>query len=384
MNTVRSLVLVAVIALASLGAQAQGPAPDPLQAGFQAIIDDLNDNNLDSFVAAIDQGAMLAQVFAQRLIDTRVKDGVETSFGSDVRKLFVESFPKVNGEILGKIVGFRRNGARATAVVRWDMPNFKFIYHEFDLVAGAKDRVQIVDWVDFGSGQRFSDGFGDALVTVVADQDATRSLLRPVSLTGPEAFQTSELLKAARDGKHARYFDILPGLDVRIQNHPVVAIRSLQMASASRDRNRYKDALATLAEYFPDNPLYATTLLDYYLPQRDYAAARAALLLLGERLGIQDPALKSHLATLSLLVGNQQDASDYAEAAAAEDPGLELAWWAVLRSRTANQRYDEAIDALDVLEGKFGHKLRTTALKQDRLLAQLMETDQFKSWAKPE
>ena len=371
------ILAVSVVALASVTVQAQDVSPDPLRAGFEAIIDDLNDNDFESFIAAIDQRALLSRVFEKRLIDRRVKEGIENSFSSDVQKMYLDSFPKVNGAILGKVVGFRRNGGRAVAVVRWDMPRFKFIYHEFDLVAGSRDRLSIVDWVDFGAGQRFSDGFGETLVTVIADETATRSLLRPISLTDPEAFQVAELLKAARDGKHARYFDILPGLDSRIREHSFVVPLTLQMARASRDRGRYVEALAAIDEHL------AATLLDYYLPRRDYGAARAALLRLGERLGLEDPALKSHLATLSLLVGQNQEASDYAEAAVAGDPGLELAWWAVLRTRTANERYDEAVTALGVLEADFGHRLRANALKQDRLLAQLMATEQFKRWAEP-
>ena len=243
--------------------------------------------------------------------------------------------------------------------------------------------MSIVDWVDFGDGQRFSDGFGEMLVTVVADEGATRSLLRPIALTDPEAFQASELLKAARDGQHGRYFDILPGLDNRIREHRFVVPLTLQMARASRDKGRYNEALAAVDEHLAGDPLYALTLLDYYLPRRDYDEARTALQKLGERLGVVDPALKSHLATLSLLVGDTQAASDYAEAAVAEDSQLELAWWAVLRSRTASERYDEAVTALQVLEAEFGHKLLADALKQDSLLAQLLQTEQFKSWAEP-
>ena len=139
-----------------------------------------------------------------------------------------------------------------------------------------------------------------------------------------------------------------------------------------------------LAENYATEPLYSMTLLDYYLPRGDHQAALEAMLRLGDRLGIEDPALKSQIATLSLIVGSNDDASTYAEAAVTEEPELELAWWAALRTRTANERYDEAVEALGVLEEKFGHKLRTTALKQDKLLARLLETEQFKAWAEAE
>ena len=54
MNTIRSLVLVSIVAMASSGVHAQGLASDPLLASFQAIVEDLNENDLDSFVAAVD------------------------------------------------------------------------------------------------------------------------------------------------------------------------------------------------------------------------------------------------------------------------------------------------------------------------------------------
>jgi hypothetical protein len=377
-----------VFATASLGAsepaRAQGLSSDPLLASFQTIVDDFNDNNLDTFVSAVDQQALLGSIFSERLIDARVKDGLKDTFATDLKRLYVDAFKGVDGEILGKIVGFRSDGSSATAVVRFDLPRYKFIYHEFDLRAGTRNRVRIMDWVDFNKGERFSDAFGEMLVTVIADDDATRSILRPLVLTDPEAFQTSELLKAARDGKQQRYFDILSGLDERIREHQQVALLSLQMARQSKDRKTYQEALTVLVENYATEPLYSMTLLDYYLPRGNHQAALEALLRLGDRLGVEDPALKSQIATLSLIVGNVDDASTYAEAAVAEEPELELAWWAALRSRTAKERYDEAVEALGVLEDRFGHKLRTTALEKDKLLARLMETEQFKAWSEAE
>ena len=122
-------------------------------------------------------------------------------------------------------------------------------------------------------------------------------------------------------------------------------------------------------------------LLDYHLPNGDFDSAMQGMLRLGNRLGGPDAALKARMSTLALILGNTEEADAYAESAIEMEPELELAWWSVLRTRTAQEQFDEAVQALTVLERQFGHKLRTTALEKDRILATLLETDEFKAWS---
>jgi tetratricopeptide (TPR) repeat protein len=387
MKAVWSLALIALACLIIVGrpgqALAQEAAADPMRAAFQRVIDDFNNNNLDTLVAAVDQEAMLDSIFEDRLISQNVRSQFRGSFAGRLEQMFVSAFPATDEEILGRIVGFNRNGDRATCVVRYDLPRYQFMYHEFQLRSGRGQAVVIEDWIDFNSGEQFTDSVGDSLVMALPGQSETRALLSPVQLDDAQVFQVSELLKSARDKKAKRYFEILDGLGDPVKSHHVIALTSVHVAQQGRDGLKYRAALETLAKNYANEPLFASMLLDYYLPNGDFESAMQAMLRLGSRLGEPDAALKARMATLALILGNTEQAHTHAEAAVEAEPELELTWWAVLRTRTAQEKYAEAVQALTVLERQFGHKLRTTALENDSILATLLETDEFKAWSAP-
>ncbi|MGB5166351.1 MAG: hypothetical protein WBN09_06905 [Woeseiaceae bacterium] len=387
MKAVWSLVLVLLAGLAVVAppqhAFAQDAAADPMRVAFQRIVDDFNNNNLASLVAAVDKEAMLESIFEDRLISQSVRSQFRGSFAGRLEQMYVSAFPSTDQEILGRIVGFTRDGDRATCVVRYDLPRYQFMYHEFQLRNARGRGVLIDDWIDFNSGEQFTDSVGDSLVMALPGQSETRALLSPVQLDEAQVFQVSELLKSARDKKPKRYFEILDGLSDRVKSHHVIILTSVHIAQQARDGLKYRAALTAMAEHFPNNPLFATMLLDYYLPNGDFESAMQGMLRLGNRLGGPDAALKARMATLALILGDTEGADAYAESAIELEPELELAWWSALRTRTAQQQYGEAVQALTVLERQFGHKLRTTALKDDSVLATLLETDEFKTWSAP-
>ena len=384
MDACRFLALTAAAALAWLvplqPGVAQDAPPDPLHASFERIVSALNNNELDSFVRAIDDEQMLEAIYDKRLIDADVRQQFSSSFASEVERMFTGSFPATEGEIIGRIVSFQRDGNRAKAVVRFDLSPYQYLYHEFHLRAGRRDKAVIEDWTDFFRGEQFTEAVGASLVMAKPGSNQTRALLSPLQLTEAEAFQAAELFKAIRDRKFDRYFEILPGLDERIQQQELVAVTSVHVAQQARNRKEYRAALTNLAANYAANPRYATMLLDHYLPKRDYQPALEALLRLKNRLGTDDAAINSQLATIQLILGNTDAAERHAEAAVASEPQLELAWWAALRARTAASRYDRAVEALDVLESEFGHQLRGDVLEKDSGLAVLLETEEFKSW----
>ncbi len=380
MTARQTVFMIAALMLAVSVASAQQGATDPLQASFQKIVDDLNDNKLNSFVKAVDTKGMLDVSYSRRLIDQRVQEQFSETFDGQVKTMFTGSFPPSEGVILGKLVSFERQGDRATAVVRFDLSAYAYVYREFELRAGSGDSVRVEDWVDFFTGERLTDAVGDSLAMAMPGDSQTRSLLSPLQLTEVEIFQTRELFKAIRDKDAQRYFEILPGLDPRIQRHELVARTSVMLARAGRDKAQYRAALTIISDYYGGEPRYSAMLLDYQLPRKQYEQALLTLQRLKARLKTEDAAINSQLATLELILGNVDSASTHAEAAVSAEPGSELAWWAVLRTRTAAGQFDQAVEALAVLEDEFGHKLKGDALGRDSGLAKLLETDQYKAW----
>jgi hypothetical protein len=376
---------------ASLPVSAQDDTPDPqaqavlerqevFRAGFQEIVDDLNNSSLERFARAIDRDDMLERIFGLRLIDQRVKQSFRESFDDNLLNILKSAFASTEGNIRAAWLGFGSKGDRGRAIVRYDLPDFQFNYHEYELRLDGKGRVVIVDWVDFMDGEKFSDGVGVQLVAMNPGKPAVRKLLDFQGPTEQQVFQMTELLKASRDMQVDRYFDILGNLDDKMRSQRVVVLTSVHLTKATRNRRKLRTALIDVDKYFPEEPLYSLMLLDYYFPSRKYEEAMQALLRLQSRLGVPDAAMAARLSAASLVLGNTEDALSYAEQALQVEPGLELAWWSALRSRTALDQFGGAVEALDQLEKTFGYTLGPEAFEKDPSMADLLLSNEYEKW----
>jgi hypothetical protein len=350
------------------------------RAGFQEIVDELNNNSLERFTLAIDRDDMLERIFGLRLIDQRVKQGFRESFDANLPGIIQSAFASSAGNIRAAWLGFGSKGDRGRAIVRYDLPDFQFGYHEYELRLDDKGRVVIVDWVDFMDGERFSDGMGLQLVATNPGQPAVRKLVDFQGPTERETFQMTELLKASRDRQVDRYFEILGNMDEKLRRQRVVVLTSVHLTKATRNRRKLRTALIDVDKYFPEEPLYSLMLLDYYFPARKYEEAMQALLRLQSRLGVPDAAMAARLSAASLVLGNTEDAMSYAEQALQMEPGLELAWWSALRSRTALEQFGGAVEALDQLEKTFGYTLGPEAFEKDPAMADLLLSSEYEKW----
>jgi len=386
----RSLVLIVALCVAPLAA-AQDDTHDAeraaelerqqiFRAGFQDIVNDLNNNSLERFANAIDRADMLERIFGLRLIDQKVKKGFRESFDANLTGFLKSSFADTEGNIRAAWLGFGSKGDRGKAIVRFDLPDFQFNYHEYELQLDKKNRVIIVDWTDFMDGETFSDGVGVSLVGMNPGKPAVRKLVDFQGPTEQQTFQLTELLKAARDGQVDRYFEILDGVGDELRRQRVVVLTSVHLTKATNNRRKLRTALIDVARYFPDEPLYSLMLLDYYFPARKYQEAMDALLRLQQRLGAPDAAMSARLSAAALVLGNTDDALNYADQAVQLEPGLELGWWSALRARTAAKQYDTAILALDELEKTFGYTLGPEAFETDPAMADLIVSDAFEAW----
>lgn len=349
-------------------------------AGFQAIVEDLNSNSFERFALAIDQENMLERILGLRLIDQKVQKGFSEEFAQNLPNILKAAFGVPEGKMRAAWLGFGSKGDRGKAIVRYDLPEFQFNYHEYELRLDDKGRVIIVDWVDFLSGEKFSDGIGITLVSLNPGKPAVRKLLDFQGPTDQQVFQLTELLKASRDNQVDRYFDILDDLDERLRSQRVVVLTSVQLTRAVRDRRKLRKALIDVDEYFPEDPLFSLMLIDYYFPTRRYQDAMDALLRLQARLRVQDAAMSARLSAASLVLENNEDALSHAETAVQIEPGLELGWWSVLRARVTLEQFEGAVEALDELEKQFGYTLGADSFDKDPLMAPLLRSEEFESW----
>ncbi len=354
---------------------------EAFRASFVAVIDDLNAGSFDKLISAIDKEDFVDRIFGLRLIDQRVKRQFRERLKYDFDGLVKSGFAETKEGVKATLLGFDSRADLGRAVVRFDLPDFQFGYHEYDLRRRENGELVIVDWLDFLAGEKFTDAMGMSLILAAPGKPAVRKLVDFKNIRERELFQLTELLKAARDRKLDRYWEILEGMDERLQRQEVVVLTTIKLSKQVRNRRAVRKALTEMAAQHPEDPRYSLMLLDYYFPTRRYEDAFAALLRLKDRLGVDDAAMLARLSAAALVLGRQDDAVDYAESALAMEDDLELAWWSALRAHAATGDFDKAAAAVVVLERQFDHRLGPEELGRDRSLAGLVASDAYKNRA---
>lgn len=355
---------------------------EAMRNGMLAVIDGVNSGSFAVLAGSIDQEDMLERIFGLRLIDQRVKKQFRENFESTLEPMITQLVVGRQQEpVRARLAGFKSRGNLGRAVVRYDLANFQFAYHEYDLTLDDKDQLVIVDWTDFFWGDRFSDSIGLSLVSAAPTASSVRKLVDFQNITEAQLFKMTEALKAIRDRNVPRYFEIVEGMEEELRRQRVIVLGGVQMTKQVRARRQLRTALTALAEHYPDDPLYTNLLLDYFFPTRRYEDARASLQGLKARLDIDDAAMEARLSSTELVLRNAEAAAEHAERAVEIESDLELGWWAVLRARTATGDFADAVAALTRLEDNFGHDLGPESLSKDKSLARFVESPEYREWA---
>ena len=348
---------------------------------FALIVESLNLGSFELFVAAIDPSDFLQRIYGLRLIDLNVKKSFNERAQSQFQSLVRDAFRDSKGEIKAKVLGIESRGDRGRAIVRFDLPNFQFSYHEYDLALDEDGRVVIIDWIDYLQGERYTDAIGTSLVMAAPSEAAVRKLIDFKNVKQADLFQFTELLKAARDRRTEKYVEILSGLNPELQRQSLVVLLTVQLSKNANNRRFLRIGLMQMDEHAPEEPLFSLMLLDYYVPSQRYDKAIAALQRTYAKFGFDDAAMEARLSAITLAQGNAADANAFAERAILMEPQLELAWWSALRARVAVADFAAAVEALQRLEDEHGHKLGAEQLKGDKSFAALLAADEFKAWA---
>lgn len=356
---------------------------EAFQTGMQAIVADLNNSIFNSVASAIHREKALEAIFGLRLIDRKIRNRFEENFVEDVPTIIRQEFESYGENFRATLLDVASSGDRGRALVRYDLPDFQFNYHEYDLLLDDDGTLRIIDWVDFLSGEPFSQTVGEMLVAAAPNRQAVRKLLDVDRPTDAEIFQVAELLKAGRDRQRDRFLEIHKTLTPELQSQRAVVMSYVHLMQKLRSRRGMRGALIEVATHFPDEPLYSLMLLDYYFPTRRYQEAYDALLRLEQRLGVDDSAMKARLSAATLILGQTQDALAYAQQANTLEPGLELGWWSLLRASVVGGHYEQSTLALSRLEDDFGHRLDGAAFEKDPAFHQFIASPEFAAWSEP-
>jgi len=380
---VKRLLAVMTIALPLMSAPLASVAQsnDELaRENFQAVIDDLNNNSFKAFLDALDERELLGRVIGAYAIEPEVRDQLAGLFDQWVPELFVESFPPSQGEIIGTVVAFEGYGDSARALVRYEVSGYRFAFHVYELTVGSKGRIGILDWTDFYKGGLFSREAAASFVRTLPTQEATQQLLENKNIDEGRLFQVAELMKASRDNAHGRFFGIYDAMDDELKAERGVVRLNLQMTQTWNDRARLGRAVESVASSFPNDPLFSQPLIDFFIVTSQFDRAITELETLQKGLGVVDGATESLKATAAMALGNMEQAQEFALSATQAEPDLELAWWALLRARTAAGNYAGAIEAMEQLEERFGQLLIPQKLRRDRFLRVLIDQQEYKDW----
>ena len=351
------------------------------QTQVELLVESLNLGTFEMFVSAIDREDFLDRIYGLRLIDQRLKRDFNDRMEFQFEALVKDGFTAMRGDVSAVLLGVESRGDRGRALVRYNLKNLQYSYHEYDLRLDEEDKMYIVDWVDWLEGERFTDAVGNSLVMAAPSESAVRKLIDIKNVKESDLFQLRELLKAGRDRNTARYTEIYKQLNPVLHRQRVVVLQNVLLSRAVNNRRYLREALVVMAEYFPEEPLYSLMLLDYYVPTRRYDEALEALQRTYDKFGFDDAAMEARISAITLAQGNGEDAAAYAERAILFEPGLELGWWSALRARVATADYAGAVDALQQLEENFGHTLGAEQLQGDKSFATLLASEEFKTWS---
>lgn len=350
--------------------------------GMDAIVDDLNRGSFERLVTAIDADEMLEAIYGLRLIDTRMKrDFTEQMQQPGQFENFIRSqyAPEAEKGIDAHLLLVESRGDRGRAVVRFDMPYFQANYIEYDLKLKAWNNIQVLDWTDYGWGHRFIDRMGVAMIARQPNENAARKLVDYANVQQSEVFQMMEVLKATRDYKFDRYWQIIDTLDADMRRQRVIWKLGLDAAREARKRRDQRRVLEEIDRYYPEDVLFALPLLDYYFPDRQYEKARAALVRVRDKLRVDDALTNARLSSADLVLGNTADALALAQKATTQEPELELGWWSLFRAEVASADHAAAAETLGHLADTFGYELDAETLAKDPALRQFVASDAFRA-----
>lgn len=353
---------------------------DAQRQQFDSIIRGLNENSFDRFNRALSKKDMTARIYGASVIEPDVKSAFSKEFSSSIQGMFTTSFPESKKEILATVVDFQFKGNEGRAVVRYVSSGYRYSYHVYELALDPKGKIQILDWIDYYQGSRFSEQAAEGLVMAMPSKLATRNLLKNRTYTEGQLFQVGELFKAVRDNQPERFFQIFDGLDKVLLKEPVILRLNLQLAMVFPQSPRAGNAVRLLVESYPDEALYCLQLSNHYIQTGQFQEAIDAITTLQAGLGVRDGATESLKTSAALALGNTEDAEKFALQATVAEPTLEVSWWSLLRARTRAGDYRGATEALARLEDDFGHSLDPATLRRDRFLKVLANKPEYLDW----
>jgi len=375
---IATVVVIAVLATPLFAAENDTKAYGQLNEFLEGV----DQKSFEMMQGYLDQTDLTNRILGHQPVQPDVEEMFRNDFWSVIERGVLAFLPPEGSTVKGELIQFAFENGQGRAYVRFSYPNHSFQFHRFELKHDRRGRLKISDWFDSNRGLMFSALIGEELLSAKPTKEATRRLLSIRAPTDLQLFQATEILKAIRDRQAPRFFEIYDEFDEQLKREPWIAKNAAFMAYGLKDVDRLASSFEIFADVFADDPDKALLLSDYYLILQDYEHAFTALQRFEQHFAINEGSLPAKLSAIALAAGKPEDAEKFAVKAITNEPGVELAWWSLLRARTAARDYEGALEALTYLEDNFGHRLDAAKLRRDKFRAftRLAGSQEFKDW----
>ena len=349
---------------------------------FERVLRAINEQRFDPIKNIIDRTDMMNRILNENAVSEEVRAAFAENFWEMVEGIALGNAPNADTKVKGELIEFEFADGKGSAVVRYDLPNYLYTYQIWQLRHDTRSRLKVVDWHDTSDGMGVIKEISESLVTMMPSRASTAQLLSGRNPTDQQLFQTTELLKAARDRQAPRFFEIYDGIDSSLKNDKLISKFAVQLAFLAQDPDRFRDTLNTFASVHSGDKKFAMPIANSYLVLEEYDKAYASMVQFYDHFSFNEGATPAKLSALALVLGLDDDAEKYAVLATSAEPTLELAWWSLLRARARSGDFSGAIEPLTRLEDDFDEVLDAANLKRDRFggFVALSESDEFNAW----
>jgi len=237
----------------------------------------------------------------------------------------------------------------------------------------------IFDWYDYARGQTHSDTLKMAVALIQPNQ---QHLYREFfGLAAPDAGVVEKLQRLGRhsfEGDWAGWLQVYRTLPEEARNSRALLIGRQSAAGIVGDRQEYLNALQAMETHHGDDVTLSLFLLDYYVLQGDFRAARSMIDRL-KRLTFDAPGIADIRAGVALRQGDAISAMTHARLAISLDPGFESPYWNLIRAGATAGDYQAAMKGVTGLRERFGYELSATDLMERGDFRKLVESEAWRA-----
>jgi hypothetical protein len=336
---------------------------------------------VESFVQAIDAEAIIDNATRGLFTDPSWLSGVRRGFTKEIKTGFGLRFLALleSGSYV-KLLRLKTNEGGAQALLRFDYGDLGAGYMDFYLLRSERGDVRIVDWYDFGMGQRYT----ETLKQLIGMSAPTPTLLGTIFDITSKRKKTADIIQEIIDlkvqKKNKELVDKILQLDNTYRRSRVLCLIAVQSASQSDDIELYRRAMANLEHYHGDEEKLFFILLDYYFLEKKYDDLLSHLDIVQAMLSVDDANLEVIRANACNYKGDLKCALAAARRATVLEPEYEYGYWALFASQVELGDYVGGVKTARMLEENFGRYMDPVTLSEIKGSNNFIQSEVYRQW----